>query len=112
MLQIHNTANITKPIPDKFPSMHVRNQSQYTLIINVRCSSLLQRYKSEIYKTKVQEICLPQNLCGTPRHLKNRTVLGKMGCMGTLLICHMFGVPPSGICKCITTASQFKPDKE
>lgn len=53
----------------KFPSMHVRNQSQYTLIINVRCSSLLQRYKSEMYKTKVQEICLSQNLCGTPRHI-------------------------------------------
>jgi len=64
MLQIHNIANITKSMPDKFLSMHVRNQNQYTLqslIVNVRCSSLLHRYKSEMYKTKVHEMCVSQN---------------------------------------------------
>jgi len=64
MLQIHNIANITKSMPDKFLSMHVRNQNQYTLqslIVNVRCSSLLQRYKYELYKTKVHELCVSEN---------------------------------------------------
>ena len=52
-----------------------------------------------------------KTLCGTPRYIfKNRTVLGKTGRMGTLLVCHMFGVLPSGICKCITPSSQFKPE--
>jgi hypothetical protein len=62
-LQIHNIANVTKPMREKFPSMHVRNQSQYTLqslIINERRSSLLQSIK-QMYKTKVQEICPPKH---------------------------------------------------
>lgn len=66
-----------------------------------------------MYKTEMHEICVSQNFVWhTKTYLKKRTVVGKTECMGTLLICHIFGVPPPGICKCITTASQFKPDKQ
>lgn len=79
MLQINNIANITKSMPDKFLSMHVRYQSQYTLqslIVNVRCRSLLQRYKSEMCRPKCTKSVRPK-LCVAHQDISLKTGLSQ-----------------------------------
>jgi hypothetical protein len=65
-----------------------------------------------MYKTKVHEICLSQNcVWHTKTSLKTDQSWEKWDVLEPYP-CHMFGVSPSVICKCITTASQFKPEEE